>query len=84
MSQEVDIGERIPKTLTNDPGGEALHEGCPKGLVAALPFQGGVKEEVFIAHESFITYGDNNVNMKIHKKPQSSHGRKTTASRDRR
>jgi hypothetical protein len=68
VSEQIHIGRRISEALGDRLRGQAIDKGGAQGLVAALPFMHGVKEEIFIAHESLIYYYGNNVNYKIIKK----------------
>ena len=65
MSEQMHIGHRISEALGDHLGRQAIDEGGSQGLIAALPFMHGVKEEVFVAHESLIAYDGNNVNYKF-------------------
>jgi hypothetical protein len=65
MSEQMQIGPRIAEAVGDHLGRQAINEGGSQGLIAALPFMDGVKEEVFVAHESFIAYDGNNVNYKF-------------------
>jgi len=63
MSEQMDIGEGIAKTLSNDSGGQAFDKGGSQGLIAALPFVDGPEEEALVAHGELIRYGGYNVNI---------------------
>jgi hypothetical protein len=63
MSEQVDIGEGLAKTLSNDSGGQAFDKGGSQGFIAALPFMDGLKKEALIAHEKLIAYGGYNVKI---------------------
>jgi len=63
MSEQVDIGKCIAKTLSDDAGGQAFDKGGSQGFIAALPFVDWVKEEVLIAHEKLIAYDGYNVKI---------------------
>ena len=59
------IGHRIAEAIGNHLGRQAINERGSQGLVASLPLMHGVKEEVFVAHESLIAYDGDNVNNKF-------------------
>ena len=63
VSEQVNIGQRIAKTLGDDAGRQAIDKGGSQGLIAALPFMDGVEEEALITHEKLIAYGGYNVNI---------------------
>ena len=63
MPEQVDIGQRIAKTLGDDAGRQAFDKGGSQGLIAALPFMDWVEEEALITHEKLIAYGGYNVNI---------------------
>lgn len=65
VSEEIHIGRRISEALGDHLGRQAIDKGGAQGLIAALPFMHGVKEEFFVAHESLIGYGGYNVNNKF-------------------
>ena len=63
VSEQVDIGQRIAKTLGDDAGRQAFDKGGSQGLIAALPFMDGLEEEALVTHENLIAYGGYNVNI---------------------
>jgi hypothetical protein len=65
VSEEIHIGCRISEALGDHLSRQALDEGGAQGLIAALPFMNGVKEEIFVAHASLIACDGYNVNYKF-------------------
>ncbi|MBK5102510.1 MAG: hypothetical protein JJE15_16255 [Desulfobacteraceae bacterium] len=65
IRDRIHIGRRISEALGDHLGRQAIDEGGAQGLIAALPFIHGVKEEFLVAHESLIAYDDYSVNYKI-------------------
>jgi len=80
MPEQMDIGQRISKSLGYDAGRQAFDIGSSQRLIATLPLMNGVKKEALIAHEMFIYYDVYNVNIKIVKKRLSRNHKKRLLS----
>jgi len=61
VSEKIHIGRRISEALGDHLGRQAIDEGGAQGLIAALPFMDGVKEEFLVPHETLIEYDGYNV-----------------------
>jgi hypothetical protein len=67
MLEETEIAGRVAEAVGHDGSGQPIDQAGTEGLVAALPFLGGMGEEGCITHECVIAYGGYKVNQNTHK-----------------